>query len=184
MDDISSRIKYVRKEWKLSQVEFAKRLGVTNAHISAIEKGKNSPSQALIKLISKEFKISEHWLSTGEGPKDLEDVLEQIEDAMSSAAKKLNKVMTRDDALIRSRVAPLQGLFVNIIESGNVPYDENIKYLDICYKLFFHIDSYLSFKKKFLESAQQCVLAYPDDLLTNLKRDIEEFEEYFSKIYK
>ena len=65
MDGIGLRIKELRKNLKLNQIEFSKRVGVTNAHISAIEKGKTVPSSALIKLISKEFNVSEDWLTYG-----------------------------------------------------------------------------------------------------------------------
>ena len=39
MEEICIRIKELRKQLCMSQVEFAKNLGVTNAHISKIEKG-------------------------------------------------------------------------------------------------------------------------------------------------
>lgn len=50
MKEICIRIKELRKQLCMSQVEFAKNLGVTNAHISKIEKGGTVPSDALIKL--------------------------------------------------------------------------------------------------------------------------------------
>jgi transcriptional regulator with XRE-family HTH domain len=67
MDDMRSRIKSLREELGLSQVDFAKRLGVTSAHISQIEKGKNNLSDALLKLICKEYYVNEEWLRDGSG---------------------------------------------------------------------------------------------------------------------
>ena len=69
MNDICIRIKELRNKTGMSQVEFAKRLGVTNAHISKIEKGGTVPSYALIKLIAKEYKVKEDWIIKGETEK-------------------------------------------------------------------------------------------------------------------
>jgi len=55
MGQISSQIKQIRSLLHITQKQFAARLGVTGAHISAIEKGKTQPSAALVKLINKEF---------------------------------------------------------------------------------------------------------------------------------
>lgn len=62
------RIRIVREIFGLNQVEFAKRLCVTNAHISKLEKRDVKPSGALMKLICMEFRISADWLEKGEGP--------------------------------------------------------------------------------------------------------------------
>lgn len=50
-------IKAIRQRYGLSQQEFGARLGVTHAHISKIESGKENPSETLLKLIKYEFKI-------------------------------------------------------------------------------------------------------------------------------
>lgn len=65
MESIHTRIRQIRENLKLSQVEFSRKLGITNSHISAIEKGKARPSEMLIKFICKEFRISEKWLLNG-----------------------------------------------------------------------------------------------------------------------
>lgn len=50
-------IKAIRQRYGLSQQEFGARLGVTHAHISKIESGKENPSETLLRLIKYEFKI-------------------------------------------------------------------------------------------------------------------------------
>lgn len=50
-------IKAIRQRYGLSQQEFGARLGVTHAHISKIESGKENPSETLLKLIRYEFRI-------------------------------------------------------------------------------------------------------------------------------
>lgn len=51
----SAQIKEIRQKYGLSQQEFGARLGVTHAHISKIESGKENPSETLLRLIRYEF---------------------------------------------------------------------------------------------------------------------------------
>ena len=85
MNDICIRIKELRNKTGMSQVEFAKRLGVTNAHISKIEKGGTVPSYALIKLIAKEYKVKEDWIIKGETEKvTLYDQITQSKETLAA----------------------------------------------------------------------------------------------------
>jgi transcriptional regulator with XRE-family HTH domain len=66
--NINSRILHLRKHLKISQTEFANRLGVSQPSLSDIEKGKTvNIDERNIKLICREFNVNEHWLRTGEG---------------------------------------------------------------------------------------------------------------------
>lgn len=74
--EMHERIKKVRTNNKMSQSEFAERLGVTRSVISNIELNRLAkPEQkvSLIKLISKEFNISEEWLLNGIEPMFVEE---------------------------------------------------------------------------------------------------------------
>lgn len=65
---INDRIKKVRNSLNLSQIEFAKRLGVTQPSLSDIEKGKTENIDGRnIKIICSEFNVNEDWLRTGKG---------------------------------------------------------------------------------------------------------------------
>ena len=64
---MAERLKKIRMDCGLNQIEFSKILGVTNAHISRMEKGITIPSVSLTKLICKAFGINEEWLRSGEG---------------------------------------------------------------------------------------------------------------------
>lgn len=183
MDGIGLRIKELRNNLKLSQIEFSKRIGVTNAHISAIEKGKTIPSSSLIKLISKEFNVSEEWLTYGT-ESDAVEALEfeyEMEDRISDTVSRLNRIRTRDNTPIRSRVIQLEELFANILDFGEEEDAIKGTYYDICYKLLYHINSYVSFQKQALEQQQAHIFPFPDDLLEILKNDIQEFELFFNK---
>lgn len=64
---MNSRIAQVRKAQKISQDEFAKRLGLTKNFISLIETGGRSPSDRTVLDICREYNVNEYWLRTGEG---------------------------------------------------------------------------------------------------------------------
>ena len=71
---MNERIKQIRIEHNLSQIEFGKRLGISDAAVSKIESGKNNPAETTIKLICREFDIEYQWLMYGTGPKSTHDM--------------------------------------------------------------------------------------------------------------
>ena len=62
--EINERIKILRKELKISQEEFGKKLNLKKSAISKYEKGINNRT---IINICREFKVNEEWLRFGEG---------------------------------------------------------------------------------------------------------------------
>lgn len=64
---IGERIKKLRKELDLTQQEFSNRLGVSRNNIATYETREAGVGNAVIKLICREFSVSEEWLRTGEG---------------------------------------------------------------------------------------------------------------------
>ena len=62
------RLKELRKELKLTQQEFADKLGTSRGNIGSYEVGKSAPSDAVISLICKTFCVSEDWLRNGTKP--------------------------------------------------------------------------------------------------------------------
>ena len=67
MGDINKRIKLVVDQSKLTKTEFAKRIKVSQQHVSRLTLDGN-PSERTICDIASEFNINEDWLRTGEGP--------------------------------------------------------------------------------------------------------------------
>lgn len=65
---MKDRICAIRKEAKLTQAEFAEKLGLTKNFISLLENGNRIPSDRTISDICREFRVNEKWLRTGEGP--------------------------------------------------------------------------------------------------------------------
>ena len=72
---MNKRLEYLRKEYlKLSMEAFGKRIGLTRSAINQMEKGTSNITEQTILLISREFKINENWLRSGEGEMlDIED---------------------------------------------------------------------------------------------------------------
>lgn len=64
---MGERLKDLRKALGLTQQEFADRIGIARGNIGAYEVSKNSPSDAVISLICREFNVNEAWLRDGEG---------------------------------------------------------------------------------------------------------------------
>ena len=61
------RLKELRKELKLSQDEFAKKLNIGRSSIANYESGAREPISSVIALICKTWNVNESWLRNGEG---------------------------------------------------------------------------------------------------------------------
>lgn len=64
---MNERIKKIRTNAKLTQQEFADKIGIKRNTVALYETGNCGVSDAVIKLICREFSIYEEWLRTGEG---------------------------------------------------------------------------------------------------------------------
>ncbi len=64
---MNNRIKLIRNSVRLTQQEFADKIGIKRNTVALYETGKSGISDAVVKLICKEFNISERWLRTGDG---------------------------------------------------------------------------------------------------------------------
>lgn len=61
------QLKKLRIKLGLTQQQVADRLGIGRNNIAKYETGVNEPSDAVVALICREFKVNETWLRTGEG---------------------------------------------------------------------------------------------------------------------
>lgn len=64
---MNERIKELRKALDLTQQEFADKLNIKRGAIANYEVGRNTPIDAVISLICREFNVNETWLRTGDG---------------------------------------------------------------------------------------------------------------------
>lgn len=64
---LGERIKIVRKNNKLNQTLFAESIGISQTHVSKIEKDIENPSETLIRFISYMYGVSYDWLKNESG---------------------------------------------------------------------------------------------------------------------
>lgn len=81
---MNERIKILRKQLKLTQEQFASKLGVKRAAIGLVETGYNNVSEQLIKLICFNYEVNEDWLRTGKG--EMFEKSDNLEDLLSDAS--------------------------------------------------------------------------------------------------
>ena len=92
---LNKRLKKLRKALDLTQQEFANRIGVKRNTIATYEIGRNTPLDAVIASICREFSVLEAWLRTGEG----EMFVKQTED--DELAMMFSAIAAFDDELIK-----------------------------------------------------------------------------------
>lgn len=86
---MNTRFKELRKELKLTQEEFAKKMQLSRSYINLIEMGKKIPAERTIKDICREFKVNYDWLVNGTG--------EMFRDDDSDAQAIVDSVMTGEN---------------------------------------------------------------------------------------
>jgi len=70
---LSDRLRILRAHLKLSQKDFAQKIGFSRSYCSEIEKGKVEPTERFLKLIEQTFNVNPRWLREGEGEMFLEE---------------------------------------------------------------------------------------------------------------
>ena len=64
---MNTRFKELRKELKMTQEEFAEKIGLSRSYINLIEMGKKVPAERTIKDICRTFNVNHLWMESGEG---------------------------------------------------------------------------------------------------------------------
>lgn len=99
---MNTRVKTVRKSVGLTLEKFGERIGITASSVSAIEVGKNNPSEQTIRAICREFGVNEIWLRTGAGE------MFRPEEESEELTRNLKRLMNgRPDSLARRAVRVL-----------------------------------------------------------------------------
>lgn len=86
---MNTRIQQIRKTAKMTQDEFADKIGLSKNFVWMIEKGERTPSERTIKDICREFKVNYDWLVNGTG--------DMFQDDDSDAQAIVDSVMTGDN---------------------------------------------------------------------------------------
>ena len=90
---MNERIRELRKCLKLTQQEFADRIGITRNTLASYETGKSNPGDAAVALICSKLGVTESWLRTGEGEMF---VSKSNEDLLMGFAESLTKIDDSD----------------------------------------------------------------------------------------
>ena len=64
---LGERVKLLRTQKGLTQIEFGKQISASGATVSTTESGKTTPDNQTIAAICGAFNVREQWLRTGEG---------------------------------------------------------------------------------------------------------------------
>lgn len=86
---MNARIQQIRKTAKMTQDEFADKIGLSKNFVWMIEKGERTPSERTIKDICREFKVNYDWLVNGTG--------DMFQSDDSDAQAIVDSVMTGDN---------------------------------------------------------------------------------------
>lgn len=180
MNTIADRLKAVRTDCGLNQIEFSKRIGVTNAHISRMEKGITIPSDSLTKLICKEFGVNEEWLKAGIDPMYIEDFSTYTDEILSSSVNLFNKLLKSKNDKVRYRAAKLNGLFSEITNVTDLKDEDKVIFLDLLLDLFSTIQIHNAPIKERLSNKQlvfdEILNTYFEQYKQNIEQNIDNFK--------
>lgn len=171
MNDIGIRVKLLRKEFELTQRDFANRILVTPSYLSRVENGTEVLSDKLIKLIIYEFGVNEDWLLSGEG-KMLDEIYENDRETSSKdATKMLLKIMqlldTDSNTTYASSVFAVSNA-IDIIKYSKLFDEYNIDFLSEVGMLFANIALCLSFKRTYPDD--EVPIKHIEEVLDSLKK--------------
>jgi transcriptional regulator with XRE-family HTH domain len=62
VDTIGLKVRGIRKKHNMNQIEFSKKIGVSQGRLSEIEQDKTKPSADTLMQLRKHFKIDLNWL--------------------------------------------------------------------------------------------------------------------------
>lgn len=98
---MKNRIKQIRKEKNLTQVEFGERIGVKGNTVTNYETGLRNPTDAVILSICREFNVNEDWLRNGIG--------DMYKEKDGSFSELLVELEDSDDDFIKSLITVYMG---------------------------------------------------------------------------
>lgn len=97
---LKERLKKIRKALDLTQQEMADRIGIKRNSYANYEIGRNTPIDAIILSICREFNVNEDWLRTGAG--GYENMFARTSNISLDKFAKLHNATESDYQLIRN----------------------------------------------------------------------------------
>lgn len=125
MTTINERVRYVRQQNKLTQKQFAEKIGISREHLCRIESQKEKPSEQILLLIIAIFGINEDWLYNGT---ESSDVL-SLDPTLNNSIKDLTDIIklsnyNQDDMIVC--IIMLTNIFRNVYQYQNGSNSEKI----------------------------------------------------------
>jgi transcriptional regulator with XRE-family HTH domain len=116
---IGKRIKKLRTELRITQNKMADRIGIKQGSLSDIERERVQATDRVIKAISREYRINENWLRTGEGEM-LDEASVSFEEFVMSMIADLDeldkKIITEYIKLSPAQKKSIKALIKNMVE--------------------------------------------------------------------
>lgn len=112
-----TRIKIIRRNFNMTQKEFANHLQISRSHYNKIENGKVSISEKLVKKICIIFKINKEWLNTGNGTMFNTESISDISHLKSAIIK---LIWTIDDNILEKYFEHILFLYKLLSDDLNV----------------------------------------------------------------
>lgn len=115
-----NNVRILREYLGLTQKDFSKKIGVSRANLSAIERGEVRLTERVIRDICREFSVSESWLLNNEGDmfiklnndKELETLLGQLlageKQMIADAVLTLNRLDEQSLDIVIKMIAALK----------------------------------------------------------------------------
>ncbi len=93
--DFGDRLKDVRKKLKISQKDFAARMGITGGYMSEIEYGKAKPGFDFFIKVARLFDVNINWLLFGRGEMFFSEKegIRSVEDDLSGHDEKVKEIL-------------------------------------------------------------------------------------------
>ncbi|MCL1664076.1 helix-turn-helix transcriptional regulator [Elizabethkingia ursingii] len=157
-EGIGLRIKELRKEKKLTQVEFSNEIGIDNSQLSKIEQGKIMPTLIQLMEIASKFNISLDWITgfSETSKKIIIDVRENeqgnIEDLNEKQLmEKLNALEQKIDHISNEKLKLIENKIIAGVLSTNKFLQVVLLQLDVDEKILKNIND-LGIGDEFRES--------------------------------
>ncbi|WP_223192921.1 helix-turn-helix domain-containing protein [Paenibacillus sedimenti] len=90
LSTLGERIRGIRKNNQLNQIEFANMIGVSQGTLSELEQDKYKPSVDILIVIQEKFKVGIEWLIIGSAEDTYSINLNEKETKLISGFRKLN----------------------------------------------------------------------------------------------
>lgn len=86
---LSRRVRTLREQSGLTQAAAAAEIGISRAHLTKIETGRDAPGRATLMAIAAYFDVSLDWLTEGHGEKLPAQAINEHEAALLDAYRRL-----------------------------------------------------------------------------------------------